>query len=227
VEPLATRWRTESTDLTMRRFQLRSRESFDWDGKRFHRNGDYARPTIPEMEELSDLLQREAPGDCRALAKYLHEHFGEVDVRRLRRTLHAVDWIEEEQKCHLRSITATDLRTRLQRGEMRCVWCGKWLPDGARGRWFCSDGCFRGYRSRCDPGYIRGLVEDRDKGVCAKCGACGPDWEMDHIRPVSRGGGLCGLGNYQTLCGACHNRKTTRQRRRAPHDPGGKLLLAG
>ena len=29
-------------------------------------------------------------------------------------------------------------------------------------------------------------------------------WEMDHILEVSRGGGLCGLTGYQTLCQRCH-----------------------
>lgn len=32
-------------------------------------------------------------------------------------------------------------------------------------------------------------------------------WELDHILPVCRGGGLCGLENYQTLCQVCHVRK--------------------
>ena len=64
------------------------------------------------------------------------------------------------------------------------------------------------------------------KDVCAKCGATDSDWEMDHIRPVSRGGGLCGLDNYQTLCGTCHNRKTARQWRHAPRGPGRVLALS-
>lgn len=33
-------------------------------------------------------------------------------------------------------------------------------------------------------------------------------WEMDHIVPVSEGGGLCGLDNLRTLCVPCHRDKT-------------------
>jgi len=51
----------------MSRFHLTSGKSFDWDGKRFHRDGDYTPPALFEVEELSDLLQREAPADSLAL----------------------------------------------------------------------------------------------------------------------------------------------------------------
>lgn len=33
-------------------------------------------------------------------------------------------------------------------------------------------------------------------------------WEMDHARPVSEGGGECGLDNLRTLCWACHAKAT-------------------
>lgn len=33
-------------------------------------------------------------------------------------------------------------------------------------------------------------------------------WQADHVVPVWRGGGLCGLENLQTLCTACHKNKT-------------------
>lgn len=33
-------------------------------------------------------------------------------------------------------------------------------------------------------------------------------WEIDHIIPVAKGGGICGLDNFQTLCLGCHRRKT-------------------
>jgi len=36
-------------------------------------------------------------------------------------------------------------------------------------------------------------------------------WDMDHIKPVEQGGGLCGLDNLQTLCQPCHKAKTARQ----------------
>lgn len=44
-------------------------------------------------------------------------------------------------------------------------------------------------------------------------------WEMDHIRPVCRGGGLCGLDNLRLLCGCCHGIQTddlVRSRRLEP-----------
>lgn len=36
-------------------------------------------------------------------------------------------------------------------------------------------------------------------------------WDADHIRPVAEGGGECGLPGYQTLCCACHKRKSAVQ----------------
>ncbi|PFH38410.1 hypothetical protein BESB_007520 [Besnoitia besnoiti] len=36
-------------------------------------------------------------------------------------------------------------------------------------------------------------------------------WHADHIVPVHRGGGLCGLTNVQTLCRACHQVKTNQE----------------
>jgi 5-methylcytosine-specific restriction enzyme A len=37
-------------------------------------------------------------------------------------------------------------------------------------------------------------------------------WQVDHIVPVSLGGGGCGLGNLQTQCLWCHQRKTALER---------------
>ncbi len=36
-------------------------------------------------------------------------------------------------------------------------------------------------------------------------------WEMDHIMPVHRGGGGCGLSNLQTLCSPCHRKKSNNE----------------
>ena len=33
-------------------------------------------------------------------------------------------------------------------------------------------------------------------------------WDADHIKPVKKGGGLCGLDNFRTLCIACHKQVT-------------------
>lgn len=56
-------------------------------------------------------------------------------------------------------------------------------------------------------------------------------WEADHVVPVSKGGGECGLAGYRTLCLWCHRRVTadlrrvknpegSRQRRRRPKASG-------
>ncbi len=39
-------------------------------------------------------------------------------------------------------------------------------------------------------------------------------WEMDHIVPVSEGGGECGLDNLRTLCIPCHHVETKKLRGR-------------
>lgn len=45
-------------------------------------------------------------------------------------------------------------------------------------------------------------------------------WDMDHIVPVHRGGGDCGLDNLQTLCVLCHAKKTAEgARKRAKKGP--------
>ncbi|XP_059961889.1 DNA annealing helicase and endonuclease ZRANB3 isoform X2 [Mesoplodon densirostris] len=36
-------------------------------------------------------------------------------------------------------------------------------------------------------------------------------WQVDHIKPVSGGGGQCSLDNLQTLCTICHKERTARQ----------------
>lgn len=39
-------------------------------------------------------------------------------------------------------------------------------------------------------------------------------WEMDHILPVSEGGGGCGLENLRTLCIPCHDQETAKLKAR-------------
>ena len=36
-------------------------------------------------------------------------------------------------------------------------------------------------------------------------------WQADHVLPVWQGGGTCGLDNLQTLCAACHSKKTQKE----------------
>jgi hypothetical protein len=43
--------------------------------------------------------------------------------------------------------------------------------------------------------------------MCMKCGEA--KWvDIDHIHPVSHGGGGCWLSNFQALCKKCHKEKT-------------------
>lgn len=52
-------------------------------------------------------------------------------------------------------------------------------------------------------------------------------WQADHVVPVWRGGGLCGLENLQTLCTACHSAKTKAEARERKEDPRmGEFWLA-
>lgn len=55
---------------------------------------------------------------------------------------------------------------------------------------------------------LRVIAKRRDGWKCVQCGAAG-DLEVDHIRPVRTHPDLAyDLGNLQTLCVACHSRKT-------------------
>lgn len=38
--------------------------------------------------------------------------------------------------------------------------------------------------------------------------AASSEWQADHIVPVCKGGGQCGLENYRTLCVGCHKKET-------------------
>ncbi len=65
----------------------------------------------------------------------------------------------------------------------------------------------------------RGLPMSRE-GWLASLGFARADvfhgslWQADHIVPVERGGGLCGLDGMQTLCSPCHRRKSAAERAR-------------
>ena len=49
-----------------------------------------------------------------------------------------------------------------------CRWCKTEVMPPRRT--FCSNECVYEHRLRTDPKFIRIVVEDRDQGVCAKCG---------------------------------------------------------
>ena len=54
---------------------------------------------------------------------------------------------------------------------------------------------------------VRLAVRRRDGWACVQCGA-GGRIEVDHIVPLRDGGAPFDLDNLQTLCRACHARKT-------------------
>ena len=54
-------------------------------------------------------------------------------------------------------------------GRALCRRCGREVPKGRRS--FCSDECVHEHKLRSNPGYLREQVFERDRGVCAECGA--------------------------------------------------------
>ena len=60
---------------------------------------------------------------------------------------------------------------------------------------------------------------DRDGWRCCQCGRAGA-LEVDHVVPMDRGGDPWSLMNLQSLCRACHYRKTGGENRgRKPSKP--------
>lgn len=55
---------------------------------------------------------------------------------------------------------------------------------------------------------IRDRLFIKDGGYCNHCGDYDDNWQADHIIPVHKGGGACGMDNFQTLCVNCHKIKT-------------------
>lgn len=127
-------------------------------------------------------------------------------------------------------------------GRNLCRWCNLEVPRGRQT--FCSDWCVHEWKLRTDPGYLREKVLERDRGVCAGCGAdCLAEflrwkrsrgtlrlriqiewgirpghrksfWDADHIVPVVEGGGECDLDNIRTLCLRCHRSATAELRKK-------------
>src|ERR1700724_3547865 len=54
-------------------------------------------------------------------------------------------------------------------GRSLCRWCNLEVPKGRLT--FCSAWCVEEWRLRCEPGYVRGTVLERDRGICATCGS--------------------------------------------------------
>lgn len=53
-------------------------------------------------------------------------------------------------------------------GRNLCRYCQVEVPKSRRT--FCSDYCVHEWKIRTNPGYLRAVVEQRDKGICAGCG---------------------------------------------------------
>lgn len=68
----------------------------------------------------------------------------------------------------MRSMNADLLRTLLNRQDGECTWCGAEI--GKYRRAWCSDRCVEAFKARCCQNTVRGLVEERDRGVCQVCG---------------------------------------------------------
>jgi hypothetical protein len=54
-------------------------------------------------------------------------------------------------------------------GRALCRWCGKEVGKGRRT--FCADDCVHQWKLRTNAAYLREKVFERDRGVCAQCGA--------------------------------------------------------
>jgi 5-methylcytosine-specific restriction endonuclease McrA len=70
----------------------------------------------------------------------------------------------------------------------------------------------RGY---CDKGHRRWrqAVLTRDAWACVQCGRIDQANHADHVVPIAHGGDRYSLANGQTLCAACHARKTLAEAR--------------
>jgi 5-methylcytosine-specific restriction protein A len=51
----------------------------------------------------------------------------------------------------------------------------------------------------------------REHSECAACGTTDGTMHLDHIVPVSQGGSMWDVRNFQTLCNSCHSIKTKRE----------------
>lgn len=60
---------------------------------------------------------------------------------------------------------------------------------------------------------IRRIVLLRDRYRCRCCGAAAR-LEVDHVKPMERGGATYDPANLQALCRSCHIEKTRRERQR-------------
>ena len=68
---------------------------------------------------------------------------------------------------------------------------------------------------------IRRRILDKANWRCGSCGKAGR-LEVDHVRPIWKGGAPWAMGNLQALCRGCHIKKSrkeyTGRKRRPPTD---------
>lgn len=87
------------------------------------------------------------------------------------------------------------LLPRGPRGFPLCRWCKR--ETDSRRSTFCGQPCVHAWKLRSDPGYLRGVVFHRDRGVCV---ACGTDtealraWIRAHIPCMGGPGGVPYVG---------------------------------
>ena len=67
--------------------------------------------------------------------------------------------------------------------------------------------------------HVRRVALERDNYTCRECGR-GGGMEVDHIRPLHKGGSWYDLGNLQSLCYRCHKAKTQGEFKVRPDRPG-------
>lgn len=112
-------------------------------------------------------------------------------------------------------------RRTLPRGPNGRVLCRRCSTECRSSRQtFCGPECVHAWKLTTQPRYQARFVFARDRGICAICGRdfgglrAPRRWDVDHILPVSEGGGGCGIEGLRTLCRACHRAETAALRKR-------------
>jgi len=94
----------------------------------------------------------------------------------------------------------------------KCLYCKGELPS-KRHKKYCSWRCSRNFYDEevqphiLDWNLIRKTAKRRDGHRCVHCGAR-RKLQVDHIKPIYKGGEEFNLENLQTLCIGCHKVKT-------------------
>jgi 5-methylcytosine-specific restriction endonuclease McrA len=121
------------------------------------------------------------------------------------------DWVRVDKfRRYQVALSTVNLFPKRNDGLCACG-CNNPVPKGKR-RWYsleCNQKALTLFMIvKGDTKFIRQELLKRDFGACRMCGLISDDWQADHIIPVHKGGGACGLDNFQTLCKSCHAEKT-------------------